>query len=193
MSETSASLLDRLRTDQDDATWRRLVDIYEPLIRRWLKQFPVLQNDVDDVVQEVLSVLLKKIPAFDRQRNGSFRRWLRGITVNCLREFWRSKRKAPAPLGEGEFAEALNQLEDHSSSLSQIWDEDHQRHIVSQLMTLIQPRFEETTWRAFQGVAVDGRPPAEVAAELGVTVNAVFIAKSRVMSQLRREAEGLLD
>lgn len=192
MAETSASLLDLLRQSPDDAAWKRLVELYEPLMRRWLRQFPVLQNDADDIVQDVLSVLLRKLPAFDRQRTGSFRRWLRGITVNCLRDFWRAKDRQPASSDQA-LLEKLDLLEDPHSESSQMWDEEHQRHVAAYLLAHIRSRFEETTWRAFEQVVLEGKKTAEVAQELGVTVNAVFISKSRVLAALRKEGEGLLE
>ncbi len=193
MAETSTSLLDRLRRQPDDSGWQQLVELYTPLIRGWLRQFPVWQNDVDDVVQEVLTVVVRKLALFDRQRSGSFRRWLRNITINCLREWWRGQRRQPLATGDSDFLQTLDQLEDPHSEWSQRWDREHQRHVTDCLLAQIRPRFEETTWQAFQKVALEGRSAAEVARELGMTPNAVFIAKSRVMTLLRQEGEGLLE
>jgi RNA polymerase sigma-70 factor (ECF subfamily) len=58
---------------------------------------------------------------------------------------------------------------------------------------LVEPEFTPSTWRAFRRVVLEGAPPTAVAAELGTSVNAVFIAKSRVLQRLRQEARGLLD
>src|SRR5438067_1112906 len=100
MSETSASLLDRLRLQPDAASWQRLVALYTPLIRGWLRRQAALDQDADDLVQEVLAVLVRKLPEFRREpRPGAFRRWLRGITVNCLREHWRRCRGRPVATG----------------------------------------------------------------------------------------------
>ena len=140
------------------------------------------------------TVLMRKLPEFRREpRPGAFRRWLRGITVNCLRNFWRAQRSRPKATGDSEFAQMLDQMEDPDSGLSALWDVEHDRHITARLLEMIRPFFEDTTWRAFRRVALDGATPDEVAAELGVTVNAVFIAKSRVLSRLRQEGEGLID
>src|SRR5438067_13263914 len=107
MSETSASLLERLRQSPDATSWQRLVDLYAPLIRRWLRKHLALEQDAEDVQQEVLGVLVRKLPQFRRQpRPGAFRRWLRSITVNCLREHWRRQRGRPVPAGDGRAAQA---------------------------------------------------------------------------------------
>lgn len=196
MSETSASLLDTLRQSADPAAWQRLVDLYTPLVRTWLRRHAsrMPDHDADDVVQEVLTVVFRRLPEFHRgERTGSFRRWLRSITVNCLRDFWRSGRRSPQATGDSEFLHVLDQLEDPESGLSQEWDREHDRHVTHRLLETIRPQFEVRTWQAFRRVALDGASPDDVAAELGVSVNAVFIAKSRVLSRLRQEAGDLLE
>src|SRR5262245_51291487 len=114
--ETSATLLDRLRQGADQAAWQRLHDFYAPLIRGWLRRYEVLHHDLDDVVQEVLTVVHRKMPQFERERTGSFRSWLRHITVNCVRQTWRSRRGEPLAPADSAFWETLNQLEDPHSS-----------------------------------------------------------------------------
>jgi RNA polymerase sigma-70 factor (ECF subfamily) len=195
MSETtSTSLLDRLRLQPDPEGWQRLVGLYTPLIRGWLRRHALLEHDADDVVQEVLAVVVRRLPEFRREpRTGAFRRWLRSITVNCLRDFWRARRIRPVAPGDGAFADLLDALEDPGSDLSRLWDEEHDRHVTQRLLEMIRPRFEAKTWEAFRRVALEGEPAEAVAAALGLTANAVFIAKSRVLARLREEGAGLID
>src|SRR5438105_3104588 len=128
MAETSASLLDRLRLHADPGDWRRLVDLYTPLIHGWLRRHGMPPQDADDVAQEVLTVVVRRLPAFRRQpRPGAFRRWLRTITVNCLRDFWRAQRGRPVAPGTSDFRQVLDQLADPASGLSRLWDEEHDR------------------------------------------------------------------
>ena len=194
MTATSDTLLERLRVPADADAWGQLVDLYTPLIRGWLRRDIQLGPDADDLVQEVLCVVVRKLPQFRREpRPGAFRRWLRGITVNCLHELWRARRACPPARGASDFFEVLQQLEDPESGLSRLWDQEHDQHVARQLLARIKPRFEPTTWTAFQRVAMDAVPADQVARELGLSVNAVFIAKSRVLSHLRREGAGLID
>ncbi len=164
-------------------------------MRGWLRRQAQLQpQDADDLVQEVLAVVVRRIPEFHREpRAGAFRRWLRTITVNCLRDFWRSRRNRPVATGDTEFQKMLDELADPESGLSRLWDQEHDQHVTQRLLEMIRPKFEPKTWRAFQRVALDGATPDETAAELGITVNAVFIAKSRVLARLRQEGQGLID
>ncbi len=194
MSETSASLLDRVRRSPDDDSWQRLVAIYSPLIHGWLRREVKLDaHDADDVVQEVLAVVLRRIPEFERQRTGSFRAWLKAITVNCLRQSIRQRQNRAVSSGDSQVAELLNALEDPHSQISSLWDREHDEFVMKQLLQMLRSQFAANTWRAFERVALEGVASEHVAAELGITVNAVFIAKSRVMARLRQEADGLID
>jgi RNA polymerase sigma-70 factor (ECF subfamily) len=194
MVPTSASLLERLRLQPDDGAWRRLIDLYEPLIRGWLRRHHLQPSDSDDLVQEVLAVLVKEIPAFEHNgRPGAFRCWLRNITVNCLGHFWRAGRYRPDAAGGSDWEEHLRQLEDPTSGLSRLWDDEYNGHFLRKLLTMVEPDFRPTTWQAFRRLVLERVPAATVATELGLSVNAVLIAKSRVLQRLRREGRGLLD
>jgi RNA polymerase sigma-70 factor (ECF subfamily) len=193
MLDTSLSLLDRLRSRADTASWRRLVDLYSPLIQGWLRRQGLQASDADDLAQEVLAVTVRELPRFQHQRPGGFRAWLRGITVNRLREFWRARRYRPEATGDSDFLAQLEQLADPASELSQRWDQDHDRHVVARLMDLVRPQFQPATWQAFAGVMLEGRSAAAVAKRLGISVNAVLLAKSRVLRRLRCESRGLID
>jgi RNA polymerase sigma-70 factor, ECF subfamily len=193
MLDTSVSLLDRLRSRPDEASWQRLVGLYAPLIQGWLLRQSLQPSDADDLAQDVLAVLVRELPHFRHQRPGAFRAWLRGITVNRLRNFWRSRQARPAGTGDSDFARVLDQLEDPRSELSRLWDQEHDRHVVRRALESIEPDFAPATWRAFRRVMLDGADVDVVAAELGVSVNAVFIAKSRVLNRLRKEIKGLVD
>jgi RNA polymerase sigma-70 factor (ECF subfamily) len=193
MPETSISLLDRLRDSPDAASWQRLVDLYTPLIQTWLRRQGLQPADADDLAQDVLAVVVRELSAFEHRRPGAFRSWLRTITANRLRNFWRARQARPAATGDSDFVRILEQLEDPHSELSRVWDREHDQFIVRRAMELIEPEFTPSTWQAFRRLAVDGAAVDAVAAELGLTANAVLIAKSRVFSRLRQEIQGLVD
>ena len=90
MSDTPLSLLDRIRRHGRPIDWDRLVGLYRPLLHGWLRRHPVQGADADDLVQDILSVLVEKLPQFAHSgRPGSFRTWLRRILVYQVRYFWR--------------------------------------------------------------------------------------------------------
>jgi RNA polymerase sigma factor (sigma-70 family) len=183
-------LLERLRRQSAAADWNRLDQLYRPLLHRWLLCDPTLGAEAEDLVQEIMTVLVRELPQFERARLGSFRSWLKTIALNRLKAFWRSRKARPALLGNGS---PLAELEDAASELSRQWDQEHDQFIIHRLLEMIEPEFAATTWQAFRGVVWDERKPDAVAAALGLSVNAVLLAKSRVLKRLREEGRGLLD
>jgi RNA polymerase sigma factor (sigma-70 family) len=190
--DTSISLLERLRVLGDTASWDRLVALYTPLIRGWLARYEVQAADLDDLSQEVFSTVLREMPNFRHDlRRGAFRRWLRTIAVNRLRNFWRARGRVI--VGGHDLESVLDQLEDPKNELSRLWDEEHDRQVARRLLELLGPEFEPTTWAAFKQLVLDGAKTQEVAESLGISANAVRIAKSRVLSRFRKEVDGLID
>jgi RNA polymerase sigma-70 factor (ECF subfamily) len=194
MHTTSLGFLERLKHAKPEAPeWRRLRDIYSPMIRHWLSRLPSLHDEVDDLTQEVLVVLFRELPTFERRRDGSFRAWLRQITVNRMYAFCKTRQKQPLAMGGSETDQLLAQLADPTSDLARQWDQDHDRHVFQKLLALVEGDFEPTTWRAFTQFALEGRPVAQVAEELGLREGTVVQAKFRILKRLREEAGELLD
>ena len=194
MHETSLSLLDRLRHSPENESWNRLADLYAPLIRAWLRRYDVQDSDANDLVQEVLLAVSKDLGKFEhRGQPGAFRGWLKAILINRLRKFWRARDRRPQPRGDSDIDVRLAQLDDPASEMSQIWNREHDQYVLRQLMALAEPHFEPNTWKAFCRVALDGAKPDVVAQEMGISRNAVVIAKCRVLSRLRQESVGLIE
>jgi RNA polymerase sigma-70 factor (ECF subfamily) len=194
MSDTPVSLLERLQRRPDADSWRRLVELYEPLLRGWLARHTLQASDTDDLVQEVLAVVVRELPQFrHNQRPGAFRSWLRTVLVHRLRTFWQTRQARPPGTGDSAFLRMLDEFEDPHSGLSELWDREHDHYVLRRLLRWVERDFAPSTWHAFRRLALDGAEPDAVAAELGMTVNAICIAKSRVLQRLRQEARGLID
>jgi RNA polymerase sigma-70 factor (ECF subfamily) len=191
---TSLRLLDKVIREADSESWNRLARIYSPLLRNWLDRYAIQASDADDLVQEVLSTVSRELPHFEHSgRPGAFRSWLRTILVHRLHDFWRSGRYRPVATGDSQFMQQLDQLADRSSELSRIWNHEHDQHVVSRILDMVQPKVAPKTWEAFRRQSIEGAAAREVAGELGISVDAVYAAKSRVLKMLRQEAEGLVD
>jgi DNA-directed RNA polymerase specialized sigma24 family protein len=92
MSETSVSLLERLRRQPDAASWQRLVDLHTPLIQGWLRRHLLPGADTDDLMHEVLAVVVCELPRLEHSRRpGAFWSWPRTITAHRLADFWWSR------------------------------------------------------------------------------------------------------
>jgi RNA polymerase sigma-70 factor (ECF subfamily) len=178
VATTAVSLLAQLREPQSATAWRRFVDLYSPLLYRWVRRCGVQPADAADLIQEVLLAVYHHLPAFERRRRGSFRAWLRTIAVNKVRAVRR--RQVPVAL-ESELAA------DFAG-----WDEEYAAGLLARVLELTEPEFEPLTWQAFRRVQFDGQPASAVAVELGVSRNAVYIARSRVLRRLREQVEHLL-
>jgi RNA polymerase sigma-70 factor (ECF subfamily) len=191
--ETSLSLLERLSDRPTDPDWQRLFNLYQPLLRSWALRAGATDADADDLVQETLSVVIREVAVFDRGRAGAFRSWLRAILANRLRDFFRARRSRPVATGESDFLDRLDELESPDSELSRLWDREHDQHVAARAMKLVQCDFAPATWQAFRRQVLDGVAPADVAAEMGLSQNAVLLAKSRVLKRLRAEVAGFVE
>ncbi len=162
MSEpTSPSLLCRVRNSSDATSWREFAGLYETLIRRWLYTHRVQTTDADDIVQEVLLFVHREIPRFEHNgRTGAFRNWLRQVTANRLREFCRRQKRAST---EGPDLESLaDQLADNDSPVSKLWQREHDRHVLEQLLAAIKDQFQQNSLIAFRSIVLEERPAQQV-------------------------------
>jgi RNA polymerase sigma-70 factor (ECF subfamily) len=191
--ETSVSLLERLAGTPTDDDWRRLLDLYQPLLRAWMARAGVADADADDLTQEVLLAVFRDVGGFERRSAGAFRSWLRTILAHRLQDFFRSRRYRPLATGDSDFVERLHQLASPDSELSREWDREHDRHVAGKVMQMVRRDVEPATWQAFRRQVLDGVSAAEVAVELGLSPNAALLAKSRVLKRLRAELAGLVD
>lgn len=193
MIPTSYSLLGQLQASEEPA-WQRFTDLYGPLFRGWLRRAGIRPGDADDLAQDVITVVLRRLPDFQHNgRTGAFRAWLRTICVNCCRDFARSARGRPAVVGGTDFDSYLDRLADPNDDLAQQWEREHDLVITRRLLDTIEREFEPRTWVAFRRVAIQGERASDVAQDLEMTPNAVLIAKSRILARLRELAAGILD
>src|SRR5260370_40793661 len=132
--ETSASLLERLGSSPDEEAWRRLDALYRPLIRTWIRRDPTGGEEAEDIVQDVMAVLVRELPGFQRQRTGSFRRWLRTITVHRLEAYYRSRKNRPLALGAPPDECPLAQLADPHREIPRRGDDEHGRYVSRRLL-----------------------------------------------------------
>ena len=192
MDRTSLTLLQRLKGERDELAWKRFESLYRPLLAAWARRFETQESDIDDLIQDVFLVVSRELSDFDHAgRPGSFRCWLRRILANRLHEYWRARRRAGAVGLDPSLDPRIDQLADDRSALSQLWERQHDQYVLQRLLVLVEPHFTPTTWQAFCRVTLSNERPDEVAAALGINTNAVFIAKSRVLTRLRREAAEL--
>ena len=185
-AETSISLMMRVRRDPADVeAWEEFVRRYQPMIREWCLRWGSRPDDADDIVQEVLLKLLAAMRSFDYDPDRSFRAWLKTVTQNAWTDFVRSHRREST-----EDPEWFRALLDSRAALDDLrgrMEDAFDRELLGLAMHRVEKRVKPANWRAFQLTAIDQRPGAEAAQELGMTVARVFIAKHRVQRMLEEE------
>lgn len=194
MQETSISLLKRIAEDGKDDDWQQLIKIYRPFMYQRISTYPLLINQAEDIVQEVLMVLVRELPTFQHQRSGSFRTFLRGIVLNQLRYAMRRVQKTPLVAGQfDKLTEHIEQLADPNSQITAEFDQQHDKAVFRHASEIVKDEVKPNTWLAFLKHAINGEPATAVAEELGVSVNVVLLAKSRLTRRIREEIRGLVD
>ncbi len=190
-SDTSLSLLERIKKG-DDSGWHRVVELYSPLVRYWCRRWGIDGADADDVAQEVFHAAAESIMTFRRERaEDTFRGWLRAITRHRVLMFCRDRDRRQAAVGGSEAQQRLHEIPEPEAA-----DPEETRHfseLVQRALAQLRGEFEPNTWQAFWRTAVDNQTSGAVAAELGITANAVRMAKSRVLRRLRQELGDLVD
>jgi RNA polymerase sigma-70 factor (ECF subfamily) len=190
---TSVTLLQRLRANQADA-WGHLVHLYTPLLKYWCARWGVVDDDAEDVIQEVFQAVTTGLGTFRRERpEDTFRGWLHAITRNKLLQHLRAAGRQPRAAGGTDALLRLQELADGTAAVADEDDPPGELHaLYRRALDLVRGDFEERSWRMFWLTAVEGRTPAEVAAELGTTSGAVRKAKSRVLHRLKEEMGDLI-
>jgi len=182
---TSTAILEGLRDRDNRTVWEAYVGRYRPLLIGYCKKLGLTGTDADDVAQEALLAFAKRYRegAYDRER-GRLRAWLFGIVRNALAD-WRRQRPArdvqPATEGTTGFFARIPD----GDRLADLWEEEWRKAVVRQCMEAVSSEVEPTTYRAFELFACQGWSAAQVAEHLGITTNAVFLAKHRVLRRMR--------
>jgi RNA polymerase sigma-70 factor (ECF subfamily) len=188
VSTITSSLLEGVRT-RDDAAWGRLVHLYSPLVYKWCRQKGLRAEDAENVGQEIFLAVDRGLAKFSRNGDGhTFRGWLRRITQNKIVDFFRRGAKQPEGRGGAEAQQRLVNLASKTQSEEDDTDLAEETTILyRRVVEWVRSEFEETTWQAFHRVVVEGQAPADVAADLQISKNAVYLAKSRILRRVREQ------
>ncbi len=182
---TRASLLIRLRDPEDAMAWNLFIDLYAPLIYGFFRRQSVQDADAADLTQDVLTRVSHAIRRLDYDpERGTFRGWL--FTV--VRNRWRTW------AGRPQLPHENASLDEQPAGEDKAWEQDYRRRLFDWAVDQVKPTVASATWQAFWRTSIDGQGAADVAHELGLSVAAVYMAKSRVLSRIKevlREADGL--
>ncbi len=190
MSTTSTTFLGALG-EGDQGAWRHFCDRYELMLLAMARRAVLGEEDARDIVQEVLTTAFLegfRAGKYDPQR-GRLRCWLQGIAVNKIREARRRIAKREVQMThQSEATCNLNHVVD-DEHLVNVLDEEWERAVLAECLRRVKLEFEAKTFQAFSLYALAGWPPEEVAAQLGIARETVYVDKSRVLKRLK-ELEG---
>jgi RNA polymerase sigma-70 factor, ECF subfamily len=194
VEQTSVTLLERIRA-RDRSAWEKFVQLYTPLVWRWCRQRGLQEADAHDVGQEVFSTVAAAIGKFQRARPGdTFRGWLRVVTRNKVNDFLQKRLEEQPGEGGSDAARLLRAQAEAEPISSEAEAEQADRALVYQrAVEILLADVEERTRQAFWRVVVAGHEPGDVARELGMSVNAIYVLKSRLLRRLREEFAGCVD
>ncbi|WP_353131273.1 RNA polymerase sigma factor [Parapedobacter pyrenivorans] len=190
---TSGSLLFRLKTP-DEAAWERFVDVYGPLVMHWIRRrceacgLPTDRRD--DVVQDVFLSVRQYIGNFERQRTGSFRKWLRKIVNSRVIDVSRNSKQKERTFSETEL-DVLHKIPDPSIDET---ERSREREILFQsIIAVVAKDFGPATRKIMEETMIGDRPDSEIAAALGMTENAVRQTRQRIKKRIRDEFGDMMD
>jgi RNA polymerase sigma factor (sigma-70 family) len=191
-SSTSASLVARLRhAPADTPAWEEFVRRYGPRIYAWCRSWGLQDADAQDVSQNVLADIARQMRTFRYDPARSFRAWLKTLAHGAWCDFLGSRQQRVRGSGDREVLRLLHAVEARDD-LARKFEEEYDRQLLEEAMAEVRQRVEPDTWEAFRLLAFEGLTGSAAAARLGMTVGAVFMAKSRVQKQLK-EAIGRLE
>jgi len=184
---TAPSLLVRLRDADDGPAWNQFIEIYSPVVYRYARRRGLQDADAADLMQDVLGSVANRIRKFEYEPSrGLFRAWLFTIVRNKVADAATRRRRHPeertAPVG---LAQDSAEFVDDDTDDEGLWEREYRLRLLNWGLDQIRNEFEETTWRAFLLAAMERRPAREVSEQLGLSVGAVYIAKSRVLQRLK--------
>lgn len=180
---TRPSLLLRLRDASDAGAWQVFMETYAPLVYAYCRKCGLQDADAADVAQDILMQVARTMPSFtyDSDR-GRFRDWLRTVARHKVMRFLGKRQRAAETPGNQDELDTLR-----ANRADAEWGEAFHDQVLRAAMARIRGLFEPATWDVFERVWLEHRPAIEVSQALGLPIDVVYSAKSRILKRLRDE------
>jgi RNA polymerase sigma-70 factor (ECF subfamily) len=175
----------RLRDPQDETAWAQFVDLYTPLVYGYARKQGLQDADAADLSQEVLRAVACAVGRLEYDpARGAFRNWLFTIVRHKLSNWWAGRKNRSCGSGDTETHWLLEQCPAPEEGEAE-WEVEWERRLFAWACEQVRREVADTTWQAFWKTAVDGQPGKQVAADLGISVAAVYLARSRILARLK--------
>jgi RNA polymerase sigma-70 factor (ECF subfamily) len=187
METTRSSLIRRVRDPTDAASWREFVALYEPFLLSYVRSKGLADPDGRDVVQDIFVALMRALPGFELEHErGRFRTWLLQVTRNALADWARKQRRRTD--AEEEWRQRLaGQGSADGPEREDEWFAAHRQRVLTFVLEQVRAESQPKTWASFEQHLLRGRRSADVAAELSLTANAVYVNAHRVFVKVREQ------
>ena len=186
MADTRDSLLSRIKSLDDAASWEEFDQLYRPLLLRYAQQRGLDVNEAEEIAQQCMTAIAGGIQQFERRI--SFRGWLKGMIDHKVADQLK-RRQREANAKTDDFAREQGREDDPALLWERQWNKTHLLYCLNQ----IRDDFSRTTYEAFRLYVIDQHPISEITKELGLTSNQVYVAKHRVMARLKKQWTDLAD
>jgi RNA polymerase sigma-70 factor (ECF subfamily) len=194
---TRATLLQRLKDWQDQASWQDFFDTYWNLIYGVAIKGGLTPAEAQDVVQETMLAVAKHMPQFQYNPNiGSFKGWLLQLTRWRMTDQLR-KRGLQPPLAKPSDAA---QPEDIAAELDagqvdpeleKLWDVEWENNLLQAALTKAKRKLDPKHYQIFDFCVNKAWPPEKISTLFGITVGQVYVTKHRVTEAIKEEVERL--
>jgi RNA polymerase sigma-70 factor (ECF subfamily) len=161
------------------------VDLYAPLVYGYARKQGLQDADAADLSQDVLRAVAGAVGGleYDPSR-GLFRNWLFTVVRRKLLNWRKAQEHRPRGGGDPATQQLLEQCP-APAELEAEWQAEWERRVVAWACAQVRKDVSDLTWQAFWRTAHDGQPGKQAAADLGMTVAAVYHARARVLGRLK--------
>jgi len=188
---TNTELLLGLQDAGNNVTWSAFVQRYRPVLVAFGKRLGLSHDTAMDAAQEALMAFLDSYLAGNYTRDkGRLRSWLFGIAKNSVRRQWRKAPREQQVAQDDESTAFVNKIAD-DHSMSDAWEEEWRQAVLNSCLAELRKTCEPHTMRAFELYVLNDWPADKVASEVGISRDAVFQAKRRLMKKMREMLESL--
>ncbi len=187
---THISLLARLTGGRDQTAWAEFSDRYQELIRSFARRQGLSPTDQDDVVQDVMLALTKAMPGFAYDPGkGKFRSYLKTITLHSI---YRSscQKSGAAPLRD---VSTFSGTPVAGDPVEEAWEAEWRSYHLRSAMKTIRTEFSSSDLAAFDAYVGEGKPAEATATDLGISLDRVYQAKSRILKRLGEVIEAQIE
>lgn len=187
-TRTTTRLLDALRDMGNEPVWAHIDARYRPVLAGLARRLGLSEADADEVAQQSLSEFVRayRDGRYDRSK-GRLSSWILGIAHHTTLHALRSGRRE-IKVG----STALSEVPDEAA-LRSIWEDERDRSILERALGMLRDEsaVDDRTLLAFELFALRGVPVAEVGSRCAMSVDQVYVAKSRVTKRLKQLVEEL--